>query len=323
VISGDRVFVVSEPGTLICVSRTDGKELWKADLKSELPAPPRTQERARPTPVTDGRNVYVTLCNGFVASYTVEGKRNWTQAVEPPVLSYGPSASPVLFGDRLLVDSTRLTALDAATGRTLWKAAEGEAHYGTPAILTLGGTPFAVTAKGVVIRLSDGAVMARDLAPGLGGDQAPSPLVQGDIVYFAYRRCSAVNLALAEGKVRAQKLWEQELPGDIISSPLLKDGLLFAIPSGTPELRVLNAATGEVLLEKTFELLPNLYPSLALAGGRLYLGNDQGHMLVLEPTREAKELRHNVLPEGGCASPVFAGSHLYLRGGDFLYCIGP
>ncbi|MBI3856150.1 MAG: PQQ-binding-like beta-propeller repeat protein [Planctomycetes bacterium] len=325
VVAGDKVIVLSEPGTLLCLGRADGKLLWKADLdfRSKGGAAPGTKEYVRPTPVTDGRNIYLSLCNGAIACYSIDGTRTWVQQVEPAPLTYGPSASPVLVGDKLLVDSTRLRALDAATGRILWTAAEGEAHYGTPAIFSLGGTLLAVSAKGTVVRVSDGALLAVNIAEGLGGDQAPTPVVQGGVVFFAYRRCSAVKLSLADGKLKAEKLWEQELPGDVIASPVLKDGMLFVVPSGSAEYRVLNAATGEVLLEKSLDLSPNLYPSLALAGRHLFLGNDQGEMLVIEPGREFKQLLKNNLPEGSGASPAFAGPHLFLRGGEILYCIGP
>jgi outer membrane protein assembly factor BamB len=323
VISGDRVLVTSEPGLIHCVSRTDGKLLWTADLQAEGPEPARTKERARPTPVTDGKDVYASFSNGVVACYSLEGKRRWLTKVLPAPLTYGPSASPVLVDGKLLVDSTRLTALDPATGKEIWKAAEGESHYGTPAVLSLGGTLLAVSAKGTVIRISDGAVLGKEIAPGLGGDQAPTPVAQGAVVYFTYRRSSAVRLDLADGKIRPEKLWEQELPGDVISSPILSDGMLFVATSGSPEYRVLNAATGEILLEKELDLNANLYPSLALAGKHLFLGNDKGDMLVLEPSRVYKEIRHNDLPDGSGASPAFAGPHLLLRGGEILYCIGP
>jgi outer membrane protein assembly factor BamB len=322
VLAGDRVLVTSEPGTISCVARADGKALWSADLKSEGPAPQQTKDYARATPVTDGKNVYVSFSNGVVASYSLDGKRLWLTKVEPPKLSYGPSASPVLAGGKLLVDGARLTALDPASGKELWKA-QVEAHYGTPAILTLNDTLLAVTAKGAVIRISDGAVLATKIAEGLGGDQSPTPVVQGGIVYFAYMHCSAVKLSMADGKVHAEELWDQDLPGSIIASPILKDGMLFAVPSGAPEYQVLDAATGKVLLEKPLEIDPNIYPSLTIAGKYLFLGNDKGTMLVLEPGKEFKQVRQNELPDGGSgASPVFSGSQLFLRGGENLYCIG-
>jgi outer membrane protein assembly factor BamB len=229
--------------------------------------------------------------------------------------------SPVLIGDKLLVESVRLRAFEAATGKPLWTAAEGECHYGTPAVFSLDGTVLAVTAKGTVVRVSDGAVLATSIAPGLGGDQSPTPLVRAGVVYFAYRRCSAVKLSLSGGKLKAEKLWEQELPGDVISSPVLQDGLLCVVPSAGAEFRVLNAATGEVVVEKSLDLSPNMYPSLAIAGPHLFVGNDRGETIVLETGREFKQLRLNELPEGSGASPVFAGSQLFLRGGSVLYCI--
>jgi outer membrane protein assembly factor BamB len=143
------------------------------------------------------------------------------------------------------------------------------------------------------------------------------------VVYFAYKRCSALTLGLKDGKIVAEKLWEQELPGDVISSPLLAGGILFVATAGPVELLALNARTGEVLLEKELDLATNLYPSLALAGGRLYLSNDQGETLVLEPGHVYKELRHNRMLQGSGASPAFAGPHLFLRCGETLTCIGP
>jgi outer membrane protein assembly factor BamB len=321
VIAGERILLTSEPGTVTCVSRGDGKILWSADLKAEGREPQGTKEYTRQTPVTDGKNVFVAFSNGVVASYSLDGKRHWLSKVEPAKLTYGPSASPVLAGGKLLVDGARLTALDPATGKELWKA-EVETHYGSPAVFTLNGTLLAVNAKGAIIRISDGAVLAKDIAPGLQGDQSPSPIVQGNTVYFTYLRCCAVKLSMADGKIRTEELWDQDLPGAIIASPILKDGLLYVVPGGQPVYHVLEAATGKVLLEKPLELDPNIYPSLTLAGKYLFLGNDKGTMLVLEPGKEFKQVQKNELADGSGASPVFSGSQLFLRGGEFLYCIG-
>jgi len=322
VVAGDRVVVLSEPGVLVCLRRADGAELWRSALGSPPLGKP-SKELARATPVTDGRAVYVTLGDGTVAAFGLDGTRLWSGRVDRPPLSYGASASPVLAGETLLVDGAGLCGMDSARGDLRWLSKAALPHYGTPAVLTLEGRPYAVTAKGFVVRVSDGETHPAPIAEGLGGDQSPSPVVRGDVVYFAYRRCSAVRVALKDGKVVSEKLWEQELPGDVIASPVVAGGMLFVVPAGSPEYRVLDAKTGDVLLEKELDLAPNLYPSLALAGGRLYLGNDEGEMLVLEPGRAYKELARNRLPEGSAASPVFAGGHLFLRGGEFLYCIGP
>ncbi len=327
-VTPNRVFVVSEPGTLVGLDRADGKILWEADVSADLPAglkipdiPGPKQDRARPTPVADGTAVYVALGTGVVARYSADGKREWVQVVDPAPLSYGASASPVLAGNILLVDGRRLKGLDAATGRVAWEA-KVEPHYGSPALVTLEGVLYAVTAKGAVVRVSDGTVMAKDIAEGLGGDQSPSPVVRDGVVTFAYHRCTAVTLAAKDGRIQAKMLWEQELPGDVIASPILHNGMLFAVVAGSGEYRVLDAKTGAVLLEKDLELPPNYYPSLTLVGTHLLVGNDRGETLVLEAARDSKEVRRNQIPDGSGATPAPSGRDLFLRGGEFLYCVG-
>jgi hypothetical protein len=242
VVWENRVLVLAEPGTLVCLDRATGKIAWKEDLTADLPPevkeklrPPGTiPDRARATPVTDGKSIFVTLCSGLAASVSIDGKRRWVRAIEPAKLQYGPSASPVLVGTTLLVDSTCLTALDAETGAPRWTAPEAETHYGTPAILTLGGKAFAVTPKGAVVRISDGAVVAKEIASGLGGDQAPTPVLRDGIAYFAYRHSTAVRLSLEGEKLRHEKVWEQDLPAEVTASPVLHDGMLFVMASGQP-----------------------------------------------------------------------------------------
>ena len=48
----------------------------------------------------------------------------------------------------------------------------------------------------------------------------------------------------------------------------------------------------------------NIYPSLALAGEHLLLGNDAGDMLVLKPGREYRQVSESYLDEGSGACPV-------------------
>src|SRR5262249_10456251 len=64
-----------------------------------------------PTPVTDGKHVYVLYGNGLVASYDLDGKRQWLKLIEHSGMYFGQGASPVLVGDKLLVHFEDLVAL--------------------------------------------------------------------------------------------------------------------------------------------------------------------------------------------------------------------
>jgi outer membrane protein assembly factor BamB len=97
-------------------------------------------------------------------------------------------------------------------------------------------------------------------------------------------------------------------------------------------LFAVDAATGRSLWKQQLDI-PNasgrpgrppghLFPSLAVAGKHLYVSNDQGDTLVLEPGKEYKEIGRGKLNEGSGANLFFAGGRIYARGGEFLYCIG-
>jgi len=64
-----------------------------------------------------------------------------------------------------------------------------------------------------------------------------------------------------------------------------------------------------------------MYPSLTLADGKLFISDDGGQTLVLEATRASREISRNRLPGGSGSTPALAGSSMYLRSGDDLYCI--
>ena len=117
----------------------------------------------------------------------------------------------------------------------------------------------------------------------------------------------------------------------MFSSPVLHDGILYAVDN-EGMFRAVNAQDGELIYERHLDIpsagpLPgmpaaNIYPSLAVAGGRLFLGNDAGNMLVLVPGREYAEAARNSLDEGSGASPFYAGKRLFLRAGEHVYCVG-
>ena len=78
VIVAGRIFLTAEPDALVCVDRQEGKVLWSKNhgpdtLPPEIRLPekkPRTVDGcgyATPTPVSDGRLVYVVFGTGIVA----------------------------------------------------------------------------------------------------------------------------------------------------------------------------------------------------------------------------------------------------------------
>ena len=401
ILVGDRIFVCSEPSTLICVSAKDGTILWsssttyadavpenarpqaladqaKADglrrklkeleaaqaeisealgktpddaaLKAKLAklegegkdasealkalalyVLPKTSEDtgyASPTPASDGKQVYAVFGTGMVACYDLEGRRRWARRLEthPSQYSeprlYGVPESPLLAGGLLLVHLLKLTALDPATGRTVWEA-EADVHFGSPVRVRVGTIDAVLTACGDVFRVSDGKDLARKIWPseGLPLETCCTAVVAGDTAYLVGRGGGAVRLKpLDDGRIATETLWEaKRVRGWCVDSPVYADGLLYALQDR--RLLVLDARDGTVVYKEELGIKGKTYSSMVLAGPHLYASGTEGETVVFEPGREYKEVARNTL-EPFASTLVFSGKRMYVRGQTHLYCIG-
>lgn len=344
VFSEGCVYVTSEPPELACLDAATGAIRWQVPLQSGN-LPPDFQAKARagekaptscgyaaPTPLVDGSNVYALFGTGLVACFSQDGQRRWLQQLDPAKRNYGHSSSPVLVAGKLLVNVRHLIALDPGTGAILWECPEAGETYGTPVRMTLTDTPIVVTPLGVVVRARDGVVLGKEIAEDLGGDEyGISPVASGEVVYLGDRNTTAVRLELRGDRLLAKKLWTAEMPNAAYASPVVWSGLYFYVGKSA-EYSVLDAATGAIVLERPLTLAPaggedkerenpNMYPSLSVADGKLFISDDKGQTLVLEATRASREVARNRLPEGSGSTPALAGSALYIRSGEYLYCI--
>jgi outer membrane protein assembly factor BamB len=335
IVVGRRVFVTSEPDLLICLDAETGKELWRkahkvsdfpAALNAKTPVRPNQYGDATPTPVSDGKRVWVFFNTGIVACYDLDGKARWMNWYDMRLTTnYGRTASPVLVGERLLIHFGPLVCLDAATGKLLWKNEDAKATYGTPAPARIGDVDVVITPDGHAVRLADGRILAADL----GHCMYTSPVVQGRIVYFIDTSISAVQLPENAGdQFEGKELWFEDLSGEFFASPIVHGGRIYAVDRAA-NYYVIDANTGKPILKKTLELppagrseSPNIYPSLCLAGKHLFVGNDAGESLLIEPGDKCTVVGANSLPGGSGGTPAFIDKRIFLRGGKFLYCVG-
>jgi len=334
IVVGNKVLTVSEPADLLCIDAASGKLLWqKNNSTSELPAKPEekipkgTTKNATPIPICDGQFVYVSFCSGVVACYDLDGKRQWITLIEGAATSeFGRSASPVLAGDKLIVGIHHLIALDAKTGKVAWVNEKVPEKFGTPVAMKVGALDIVLAPSGHIVRAKDGQVLGA--IPEL---QYASPVVNGSIVYFTGVATTALEIS-ADGaeSVKTKNLWIADLEGTFYASAVFDKGLLFAV-SNEGNLYIIDAADGKVLATKELEIAcanghsdvqANIYPSPSIAGGRLYLSNDVGETLVIEPGKEYKEIKKNKLLEGSGGTPAFSGKCIFVRDGENLFCLG-
>ena len=144
VVTADRVFLTaSEQDKLITLAldRKTGKVLWRRDVVRARHMPIyKANDAASPSPVSDGKNVFVFFGELGLISYGPDGKERWRVPLGPFNSFYGMAASPVLAGNALVMVCDQRTdsfiiAVDARDGKELWRKSRSNYEaYSTPAI---------------------------------------------------------------------------------------------------------------------------------------------------------------------------------------------
>jgi outer membrane protein assembly factor BamB len=273
-----------------------------------------------PTPVTDGKRVFVIFGNGLVACYDLEGNRQWLKLIEQPTASYGHGSSPLLVNDTLIVHFSDLVALNTLDGSEAWRVKVSPGH-GTSMHARLGDVDVAIHPSGNVYRVSDGSILAK----GLGSTGPNSPLIQDGKVFFVTSRVHGYALPTSSDiSASWPPLWKGTTlkgGGYWFPSPVLHDGLIYAM-NASSIFSVVDATTGQLVYERRLDFGGGQsYPSITLAGNRLFVSSDNGTTIVLEPGPEYQELARNSL-ETFRSSLVFERKRMYVRTTKALWCIG-
>ena len=317
-------------------------------------------EFAAATPVTDGKYVYMWFANRVAVCYDLEGKRQWA-TIEPgadhKMGEHGHHSSPVLIGDKFITQyADWVIAFDKKTGKHLWtQPMLKPIPWATPTYSSLittyvDGAPFVITARGEGFRATDGE-LGWGAFKDYGGENT-TPIVESNRIFIWDRGAGMVQLIipvpgpkamLAVGNSIRKKDLKSEDGKDpyMVASPLMVNGLVYFV-SDRGLLRVFDPVAGKLCYEKPLALdshieyvwFPGFSASPALGGKYIYLMDNQGGTVVLEPGPVYKEIAVNKITtieksdkgkavnEQTVANPFFDGKLLFVRGQQYMYCIG-
>jgi len=129
---------------VICLDLSTGRVEWEKTVHQGTPQMPIHLKNSygSETPVTDGERVYAIFGGIGVFAFTLDGKEVWSKPIEPHAMRFGwgTAASPVLHDGRLFIvndndDHSELSALEAKTGKELWRVGRDEkSNWATPFI---------------------------------------------------------------------------------------------------------------------------------------------------------------------------------------------
>jgi len=339
-LRGGRVFVSAgdrqqEAVWLLCLERASGKKLWQTEIyHGPFPKIHEDNSPASATPACDGERVflpYQTEDAVCLAALDLEGKMIWNRAVGPYKSIQGHSSSPALYKSLVIVPSdgsvgNKLTALHRKTGTVVWRTTltQGLESYASPLVVRVSGRDQAILIGGKKTHSVDpntGKLLWT--CDGPAEFCAATAAFNEDTIFatggYPQKGLLAIR-ADGSGDVTGSHLrWKSDSKAGYVPSPVLHDGLLYAV-SDTGLLRCYDAASGKVVWEHA--LKAPFYSSPVLAGDRLYLFDRKGRGYVAKTGREFELLAANELSTGVFATPVILDSRIYLRTLRDFYCLG-
>jgi outer membrane protein assembly factor BamB len=351
IVSGRLVFLNVAEGdalALWALDRATGATVWSRPLGGGNTVM-RKQNMSSPSPVTDGRTVYVMTGTGILKAFAFDGRELWSRDIQKDYgrfgLQWGYASSPLLVGDALYVqvlhgmttdDPSYLLRLDAATGKTRWRVErptdavrESPDSYTTPALVERGALQEIVVTGGDYVTGHDPAT-GRELwrAGGLNPDRdsnyriVASPVVAGDLVLAPTRVKPLLAIrAGGRGDVSAtHRAWSFD-NGPDVPTPAT-DGSNVYVVTDRGIAWCLDLRTGRVVYGPE-RLKPGTYSaSPVVADGRIYVTNEEGLTSVFKAGPAFEVLAENALDEFTLSSPAISNGQIFLRTAQHLFAIG-
>ncbi len=333
-VLGDRVLVTCSDGyrqdqlSLNCYDARDGRRIWQRTLW----ATGRTMTHptiapAAPSPVSDGKRVYVLFSSNDVACYDLAGNLIWLRGL---MLDYpnasnslGMASSLVIAEETVIAklenDSQSLTvALHAEDGTTRWVVDRpAVASWSTPVLWR------AADGNTEVVLQSVRGFTAYDLATGkrrwqfaAGGSAQASVVAADGLLLLPARGVTAVKPRVGRNP---EVVWDNNRLRCNTATPLVYQDRVYVL-SGTI-LKCAELATGKLrwqlrLKGRRFSASP------VLAGDRLYITGEDGvtHVVDIGGTK-GKVVGTGKLGETILATPAVGDNALLIRSHQHLWKI--
>ena len=351
IVWNDHVFLNVADGDdlqLWDVDRATGKLRWKqklADGNYKI----NKQNMSSPSPVTDGKTVFVMTGVGIFKAFDFAGKELWTRDLQKEYgkfgLNWGYASSPLLWDGALYVqvlhgmktdDPSYLLRIDPKSGKTLVRSeratnavVESPDSYTTPQIWKDGKQEELIITGGDVVTGHDPSTLkelwrANVLNPGNNPMNRiiASAVVKDGLIYCPTRVKPLTALRPGgRGDVTATHVVWQNPNGPDVPSPVT-DGKYLFVTNDRGILWCLDAKTGKEIWGGQRIKAAIYSASPVLADGKLYVTSEDGLVTVVKAGPTFEVLAENDMKEYTLSSPAISDGQIFIRTAGALYAIG-
>lgn len=309
----------ADTDTVYCLDAATGRELWRHAYPCALD-PLSYEGGPSATPAVDGGHVFTLSKSGH--AFCLEagtGQVVWSRTFAAPPRTkddyrvwWGYAGSPLVLPDRLILAVGGAgTALDKATGATLWESPAARPGYSSPVPFTQGDQPCIAFAAGhdvVAARTGDGQVLWRLPWRTTWDQNAPDVLLaDGRLLVSSGHGVGCALFDIASGK--PTELWRNQNLRNELGSSVYRQGQVYGYDFR--QLRCLDWQTGAVVWAAPESRLG----TVLLADGKVIALEETGRLVVVAATASGYTPVAQAQVLGGrCWSlPALAQGHLYLR----------
>jgi outer membrane protein assembly factor BamB len=318
-VEGDRLYYVTNRCELVCLDvhgdgKGSAKAIWKFDMIQALGVSPRYKSAS--SPASYGGLIFAGTSNGR--------DKNGVRVPAPKAPS--------------------MIAVDQKTGKLVWQVNEVgdrilDGQWTSPAVGTIGGVVQVVIGEGdgwvrgyeaqTGKKLWEFDTNPKDSAwPKTRNEIVSTPVIWQNKVFIANGQdpesgqgpghLYAID-ATKRGNITASgRLWQYEKIKRSISTGAIYNGLLF-YADFTGYLHCLDANTGQAYW--THDTLSAVWGSPMVIDGKVYLGDEDGDVLVMEAGKQEKLIATMNMGSNVYSTPVPANGILFVANRDQLFAI--
>ncbi|HKG13161.1 MAG TPA: PQQ-binding-like beta-propeller repeat protein [Pyrinomonadaceae bacterium] len=334
-VEGDRVYYVSNRGELMCVdlqgfadNENDGPVtdekltgvgqvdvIWRLDMMEELGT--FQHNLSNSSPVSFGDLVYVSTSNGQDESHV-----NIPAPKAPAIIAVNKKTGKVVWDDNSPGD----------------KILHGQ--WSTPSVGKIGGVDMVVMAQG------DGWVRGYEAETGkklwefdtnpkdsvwpkTRNELISTPVIYEDKVYIANGQdpehgegvghMYCIDATKRGDITETGRVWHYDKIRRSISTAAIADGIVYQ-PDFSGFLHALDAKTGQPLW--VHDMFAAVWGSpMVMGDGRLYLGDEDGDVVIMQTGREKKVLAEINMGSSVYSTPIPAGGMLFITNRNQLFAL--
>jgi outer membrane protein assembly factor BamB len=237
-----------------------------------------------------------------------------------------------------------IIALDRTTGKLVWEdGSPGDrilhGQWSTPTVGTIGGVVQVVHGQG------DGWVRGYEAKTGkklwefdtnpkdsvwpkTRNELIATPVIYDNVVYIANGQDPehgegvghfyAIDATKRGDITESGRLWHYDKIRRSISTASIKDGIIY-IPDFSGFLHCLDAKTGQVYW--THDMFAAMWSSAMSVDGKIYLGDEDGDVVVMQQGKEKKILATNEMGSSVYSTVVTANGAMFIMTRNNLYAI--